>query len=363
MAHSNGIITAPVSFGDVNATIGTAHTDLGSLCVDNNINIWAKYKPVRYPNLNTIDQYDFTQGKWKSTATWWKGVGTDFGGLTPKEVASLSLLKAAYDGNMNGWVYNKPQGGANQPYRLTDFAQYDHNAPAAIQNFYMAPTVVQGGRFFADALLSMPNPNGLYISIGDFESMSYGQLYFGVAFFYGDTMVCRLTATEVATAGVEGDFNGAQTLVVGRNYTVYPFFCNKQLYLTDTGETAGTKWWSCPNVNPVTVSCVSGQSQIDVVMEAEYVSGSLTNISVKITGDSSRQLTNCRWYIIPTDYWASPDTSQAVQSSSIFTIDANEVKTWSTTVTAGNYFLYATFNTGQYNRKTSILQPLPPQQR
>ena len=59
MAHSNGIITAPVSFGDVNAVLGTSHTDLHALCEDNNINRFAKYKPVRSNVMGLMTDADF----------------------------------------------------------------------------------------------------------------------------------------------------------------------------------------------------------------------------------------------------------------------------------------------------------------
>ena len=52
MAHTNtGIISAPVSFADVNAVLGTRHTDLGNLCKDSHINKWARYKPFSAPIL------------------------------------------------------------------------------------------------------------------------------------------------------------------------------------------------------------------------------------------------------------------------------------------------------------------------
>jgi len=40
MAHSEGIVTAPVGFADVNAVLGTSHTDLGNLCKDTHIGQW-----------------------------------------------------------------------------------------------------------------------------------------------------------------------------------------------------------------------------------------------------------------------------------------------------------------------------------
>ena len=72
MANSGGIISAPVSFADVNSVLGTSHTSLGLLCTDNNINKWAKYKPVVDTIINVSSQMDANKN-WLSSATWWKG--------------------------------------------------------------------------------------------------------------------------------------------------------------------------------------------------------------------------------------------------------------------------------------------------
>ena len=48
MGYSNGIITAPVSIYDVQRALGiVGGGDLGTLIRDGNINMFAKYKPVR----------------------------------------------------------------------------------------------------------------------------------------------------------------------------------------------------------------------------------------------------------------------------------------------------------------------------
>ena len=127
MAHNNGIITAPVSFGDVNATLGTSHTTQSALCTDNNINRWAKYKPVVLSEINTIGQLnaDLT---WKSTATWWKGSNGNCG-ITFTSYSTVAAARTAIVDGANVWNYTKPSGGYVSPYRLTDFNQYYHTAP------------------------------------------------------------------------------------------------------------------------------------------------------------------------------------------------------------------------------------------
>lgn len=42
--------------------------------------------------------------------------------------------------------------------------------------------------------MSQPDANGDYISLADFTNLAVGDLYFGVAFYDGSTMKCRVTA-------------------------------------------------------------------------------------------------------------------------------------------------------------------------
>lgn len=106
MAHSNGIITAPVSFGDVNGTLGTPHTDLHSLCQDGNINRFSKNKPVRYNSPAVLAAADFLVA----------GYG-------------LSAPAAFYANTQNPdatWQYLKPRANTDWA-RLSDFNNYAHN--------------------------------------------------------------------------------------------------------------------------------------------------------------------------------------------------------------------------------------------
>lgn len=131
MAYGNNIVTAPVSFGDVNRALGSSHTDLASLCTDAKINKFARYKPVRYASVVPI-----TNAQRQSVAH----------GITIPDVVTSSTITgtAIMDAAANDWIYNKPTGGASQPYRLSDFANaqnpqsygYYHTAVPPIQMNY-----------------------------------------------------------------------------------------------------------------------------------------------------------------------------------------------------------------------------------
>ena len=126
-------ISDPVSIYDVQKCLGISQGDLGTLITNAaNINKWAKFKPVRWPNINTVGGWDAANHKWGSGATWWKAdglcgfattVATEFGSPTTSGSFAYKLVNGQL-----GWTYQKPTGGATQPFRLIDFAQYYHQA-------------------------------------------------------------------------------------------------------------------------------------------------------------------------------------------------------------------------------------------
>lgn len=111
-------------------------TDLGTLCSCDKINMWSKYKPVRY-NFTTI-----------RPSNWWKAQDGNCGIYYPSFNNYLGV-KNVWDDNLNGWVYQKPTGGASQPFRLGDFAGYAHEARNPIGGFFVSPDEVQPGGFLA----------------------------------------------------------------------------------------------------------------------------------------------------------------------------------------------------------------------
>ncbi len=385
MSYSNGKITAPVGIYDAQRALGvSAGGDLGTLCQHVNVNMWAKYKPVQLYNVkDTTDQWDYTNNRWKKpselpsgTRPWWYGLSNQFAGITvPGSVSNIpgfstvAELIAAYDGGSNGWVYNKPQGNIH-PFRLTDFAQYNHLAPPPVQDFYLPAQIIYDGRFNASALMSMPDENGDYISLADFSSVRADQLYFGVWFVDGTTATnTRVTSTEAGMAGVTVNLSGSgNVLQVHKTYKAYPFLSNMVLNIGDTTPSpTGLLLFPCPNVNPIDVYTVDRNETANITLDGKFRLNSTSVIDVETINGDQTAYTNCYIYLMPLEYWSDPgnNTSHAIQTITSFTLAAGADKLSQFTLTSsqigGDYFLYATFNSGTYWRKTNILQPLTPQ--
>lgn len=136
MAYSNYTISAPVSFGDVNAALGTAHTDLGALCKDGNINPWARNKPFISTVLGVATDND------RRAAQFGMAKPILSSGQHFNKLASQCMFRTLSDtSNLKGyWEYRKPYGGSPSPYRLPDFNGYVH-----ISNMPMMVTISGSG--------------------------------------------------------------------------------------------------------------------------------------------------------------------------------------------------------------------------
>lgn len=149
----SGIISAPVSIDDVKQALGESSNDLATLCKSENINIWSKYKPIsckgnfkEYPIREDSDEI-VTSSYSKYTCVvrcgmnipmdTYKNLRNNYG----EEGFAIEACKNFYIDNVYGRVggihgdtttsvsgKHFPKGGANSPYRLSDFRNYNSKA-------------------------------------------------------------------------------------------------------------------------------------------------------------------------------------------------------------------------------------------
>lgn len=151
--RDSGIISAPVSIDDVKQALGESSNDLATLCKSENINIWSKYKPIsckgefkEYPIREDSEEI-VTSSYSKYTCVvlcgmnipmdTYKNLRNNYGG----EGFAIEACKNFHINNVygiNGYISDKrntsvsgkhfPKGGANSPYRLGDFRNYNSKA-------------------------------------------------------------------------------------------------------------------------------------------------------------------------------------------------------------------------------------------
>lgn len=155
----SGIISAPVSIDDVKRALGESSNDLATLCKSENINIWSKYKPIsckgdfkEYPiredseEIVTSSYSNFTcvvRCGMNIPMDTYYNLRYNYGGEGFAIKACNNLYKDNVYGN-NGYISDNtstmvsgkhfPKGGANSPYRLSDFRNYSSKA---IRNVFM----------------------------------------------------------------------------------------------------------------------------------------------------------------------------------------------------------------------------------
>lgn len=136
MSIVNGIITAPVSIEDVKKVLNESSNDIATLCKNHNINMWSKYKPVNLKKKFVTDTLNSDGRSWTAPSGklgWWLGNNTVNDAAL---VIPLVSRKSDFDSDKAKWIYNRPYGGNESPYRLSDFAGYWDDAQAPISPAY-----------------------------------------------------------------------------------------------------------------------------------------------------------------------------------------------------------------------------------
>jgi hypothetical protein len=148
-----GIISPPVSIDDVKRALGESSNDLATLCKSENINIWSKYKPIsckgefkEYPIREDSDEIvtssyskytcvvrcgmNIPMDTYKNLRNNYGGEGFAINGCYNLYVDNIYGKNGGISADTTTMVSGKhfPKGGANSPYRLSDFRNYNSKA-------------------------------------------------------------------------------------------------------------------------------------------------------------------------------------------------------------------------------------------
>jgi hypothetical protein len=148
-----GIISAPFSIDDVKQALGESSNDLATLCKSENINIWSKYKPIsckgdfkEYPIREDSDEIvtssysnytcvvrcgmNIPMDTYKNLRYNYGGEGFAINGCYNFYIDNVYGRVGGIHGDTTTSVSGKhfPKGGANSPYRLSDFRNYNSKA-------------------------------------------------------------------------------------------------------------------------------------------------------------------------------------------------------------------------------------------
>lgn len=179
--------TTNISTTLVGTTLGTSSRDVGTLCTHSAINKWSKWKPIRLNKVTGITESDL------ATADY---------GLIPT-ASSTNYANVV----SSKWAYNQPRGGDyNEPYRLGDFRNYDHGAPAICG----IPASEKANRTFANikqiGISVNVSGTSLRIGLSDFLG-AIGAYYFGVIIVDGSSKYIKTASADLANSGYTLDLD------------------------------------------------------------------------------------------------------------------------------------------------------------
>ena len=195
--------------------LGISHggfgADVGTLCTHPAINKWSKWKPVKLPQIDGVDE------------TQLKAINY---GLTFPRTNVFNVIAT------QKWTYDKPTGGAASPYRLGDFRQYHHGAVRLVG----CPAVTEINIFEnPNDTLTFQFPTAVtgQLQMSDFTGILANQ-YLGIVIVTSGGATYIITSPTTASAGgnqitldlTAAPFNG---VTIGDTFTFYYILSNIQV--------------------------------------------------------------------------------------------------------------------------------------
>lgn len=266
---------------------GSGITDAraSSLCTRDAIKApFAKFKPVTLPYQFTNK---YTPDRTSTTPPWWTGLNGLCGfNLDAAKATSFQELVNKYNGGDNGWVYQPPQGGTADPFRIADFEGYWGSAPS-IASGYIAPTTVYETTTEADVSMPIPTQNVYNLTWHDFPTLK--GYHFGVVIKQNNSNIHHwvTAATPLEDSGATVTFNPSKLNPV--EHTIYPFISSLP-YTMDEAWKSGTNLYTLPNVAPSALTVSTSQIHIRLVATRNTDALSIT-WSVAITNSSGSAIT------------------------------------------------------------------------
>lgn len=224
MSYANGRIYVDTSktpnegvgIYDVQRALSTNRQDLGELCTHQNINIWAKFKPIYHTGvaaLKNSQRHDNSHSVPGYTISW--------GIKKPSSVAWASYINAQGVVQSGLWGYDKPTGGTASPYRLTDYAEvndsgvvtghgYDRNAKPPIQfilpseSTMNVPYTPQSGKSGSILMFMFTFQNGV-VGWSSNTCLSLGDVFSDVLDYYPTVILTCYSGGRVYEYSKSGD--------------------------------------------------------------------------------------------------------------------------------------------------------------
>ena len=114
-------------YGNLQQVLGTTESDVGNICVNPNINMMSKCKPIKYDTAQELTSFQRIGMASENSQGYYYGVKIALDGTSFQNIHTCKP------------EYSRPTG-APYYYRLTDFIGYHHKATANMDAMYMNNT-------------------------------------------------------------------------------------------------------------------------------------------------------------------------------------------------------------------------------
>lgn len=246
MAHSTTTISAPVTMPtDFSAVMGIAGTNLNENNRSSVINKWAKFKSIPYPQVETLaDSVRASQnfgiiniptwGNILKMANFWLGIDT-----TSTNAPDIGI-QPIY------WGYRTPNGGASEPYRLTDWSDaaknygYYHDAEQPVGgSLYTSYTIDSSGNLRIVFKNGAQDARTIKLSELTYPTAGYniGNMYIGVIMKkQGSSTIYAATGPRISDLPSQGayvDISGLSSTYNGQ-WDIFPMASADQISFTSS---------------------------------------------------------------------------------------------------------------------------------
>lgn len=175
-----------ITIKGVKETLGADTNSIMKLCKHENVNMFSRHKPIIYPGFPKNENY-------------FESINGNFGIVIPERSTSV----AEY-----GWLYERPAGSANSPYRLDDFRGYNHDAAPVLKRLEKNYTI----EIIRDTILHVNFSTAGEISVNEilinYEAApdeplvsSLGELYIAMDIVKEGTIITTVKASKTIGSG------------------------------------------------------------------------------------------------------------------------------------------------------------------
>lgn len=281
MVYNNNVIKAPVSINDVKQVLNANSYDLGTLCIESSINMWAKFKPIPYALISILpDAIRASQNYGIFNIPTWSNINKManfvFGIAATSTNAPDVGIQPVY------WTYRPPTGGAPEPFRLTDWSDaagnygYYHEAEAPIGGASATSFNIDSSGHLRISF----NNGAQAVETIKLDELTYpttgydiGNMYFGVIMKkQGTSTVYAVTSHKIDDIPVMGafvDISGLTTAYNG-NWDIVPIASADQISFTSSlGQLTNGKFVAF-NTEPETVGIGTTVVRMNVMANTLY---------------------------------------------------------------------------------------------